>query len=113
MSKHKDRIRNYLKKVSVEFNTMKAAQDAFLRCDHERTGQVKKIDFLESLSENNIRLPKSLLTNVLEDMQLNRNDTSDDAVLIYKNLCDIISIFQNCPTTLPHERNFSENFVKS
>ena len=92
---------------------MKAAQDAFLRCDHKRDGQVKKVDFLESLSENNIRLPRSLLVEVVRDMQFDSSDKSDGAILLYKNLCDIISIFQNCPTTLPRERNFSENFVKS
>jgi hypothetical protein len=36
-----------------------------------------------------------------------------NAILVYKNLTDIIEIFQHCPATLPAQHNKSTNFINS
>ena len=40
-------------------------------------------------------------------MQLDSAEIADEAILVYKNLVDIIEVFQNTPATLPDERNNS------
>jgi hypothetical protein len=47
-----------------------------------------------------MRLPNQFLLNLLKDMQLDKNDTSAQAILGYTNLKDIIQIFENCPAVL-------------
>lgn len=44
---------------------------------------------------------------------MNPMDDSDAAILLFKNLQDIIEIFESCPVVLPGDRNKSENFTRS
>lgn len=47
-------------------------------------------------------------------MQLNPDEQpSEDTILVYKNLMDIIDIFLHCPATLKQDSNKSTNFVYS
>lgn len=47
-------------------------------------------------------------------MQLDPDeDSSDQTVLVYKNLLDIIFIFIHCPSTLPNDQNNSKCFKNS
>lgn len=40
-------------------------------------------------------------------------DPTEDTVLVYKHLIDIIDIFIQCPSTLPADHNKSTNFINS
>lgn len=45
------------------------------------------------LAKNNVRVPEHLLHNILQDLQLDPAESpSDDTVLVYKNLVEIIDI---------------------
>ena len=46
-------------------------------------------------------------------MQLDSSELTEDAILIYKNLVDLIEIFQTCPATLKPDRNSSQQFINS
>eukprot|EP00351_Strombidinopsis_sp_SopsisLIS2011_P005729 CAMPEP_0116872698 /NCGR_PEP_ID=MMETSP0463-20121206/3524_1 /TAXON_ID=181622 /ORGANISM="Strombidinopsis sp, Strain SopsisLIS2011" /LENGTH=144 /DNA_ID=CAMNT_0004513331 /DNA_START=125 /DNA_END=559 /DNA_ORIENTATION=- len=41
------------------------------------------------------------------------NDNSDDAILVYKNLKDIMELYDKCPYVLRGQKNYSGNFVQS
>ena len=59
-------------------------------------------------------MSQHLLNNMMYDMQLNPSEeATDDTILVYKHLVDIIDIFQHCPATLPHDHNKSTNFYNS
>lgn len=59
-------------------------------------------------------MPQHLLNNILQDLQLNQSEIpNDDTILVFKNLVDIIEIFQHCPATLQHDHNRSTNFINS
>jgi hypothetical protein len=45
------------------------------------------------LAKNNVILSEHLLNNLLLDMQLDSTEIADDALLVYKNLVDLIEIF--------------------
>lgn len=54
------------------------------------------------------------MNNLLADMQLNPNEQhTEDTILVYKNLIDIIDIFLHCPATLPLDNNRSTAFINS
>jgi hypothetical protein len=46
----------------------------------------------------------------MSDMQENTDDYSEEAVLSYENLRNIIEIYNNCPTFLRGDANNSDNF---
>lgn len=47
-------------------------------------------------------------------MQLDVDEEpTDDTILLFKNLGDIINIFQHCPSTMPLDNNKSTNFINS
>jgi hypothetical protein len=55
-----------------------------------------------------VKVPEHLLHNILQDLQLDSAEPPcDDTLLVYKNLTEIIDIFQTCPATLSHDRNNS------
>ena len=60
--------------------------ELFVRCDKSRSGQIKKSRFLMKLAKYQFKLPNQLLLNILRDIQLDQNDKSKDAILIYTNL---------------------------
>jgi hypothetical protein len=48
------------------------------------------------------------------DLQLDyREEPTENTILVYKNLIDIMEIFQSCPAILCVDRNRSTNFVNS
>lgn len=66
------------------------------------------------LAKNNIKVSEHLLNNLLQDIQLNPNEwPNDDTILVYKNLTEIIDIFQTCPSTMPRDRNSSLEFIQA
>lgn len=60
-----------------------------------------------------MRLPEEMLYQILRDLQLDYSDSSDEAILLYKNLLDIIEILQSTPAILAHNRNVSAQFIAS
>jgi hypothetical protein len=65
------------------------------------------------LAKNNVIISEHLLNNLLIDMQLDSTQLTEDAILVYKNLVDLIEIFQTCPATLKPDRNSSQQFINS
>ncbi len=85
-----------------------------MKCDKGRTGQITRAAYLIKLAKNNIRVTEHLLNNLLQDLQLNASEyPNDDTILVYKNLQEIIKIFQTCPATLSRDRNRSTQFTNS
>ena len=60
-------------------------------------------------------MPEDFLTNILADIALpvQKFSSSDDTILVYKHLLDIIDIFMQCPTILQGDRNKSEGLIRS
>lgn len=59
-------------------------------------------------------MSEHLLNNLLQDIQLNPGEwPNDSTILVYKNLTEIIDIFQTCPATFPRDRNSSAEFVQA
>jgi len=54
-----------------------------------------------------------LLNNLLLDMQLDNSEINDDAVLVYKNIVDLIEIFIQTPTVFLVDKNCSKQFQNS
>jgi len=89
-------------------------EQCFFKCDKNRTGQISRRAFLLKLAKNNISIPQHLVNNILDDMQLVPGElATDDSILVYKNLIDIIDIFITCPSTLACDHNKSTNFINS
>lgn len=89
-----------MKENNVDIMHLNAIQSVFLDCDQERTGLVAKKDLLSTIAEQNLQFPFDFLFNLLGDMQENADDTSEDALLSYENLKNIIEIYNNCPLFL-------------
>ena len=114
-SRHnKLRIQRYLREANLQLLTLQHLQTCFLKCDKNRTGQITRKAFCLKLAKNNLKVSEHLLNNLMADIQLNPAECpNDDTILVYKNLCEIIDIFQTCPSTLPRDRNQSVEFVRA
>lgn len=89
-----------MKENDVDIMHLNAIESAFLDCDEEREGQCTKKALLEKISENNLNFPADFLFNVIEDMQESPEDQTENAILLYDNLKNIIEIYNNCPIFL-------------
>jgi hypothetical protein len=66
------------------------------------------------LAKNNVKVSGHLLNNLIQDLQLNQaEETRDSTILLYKNLTEIIDIFQTCPSTMLADKNKSLEFLKA
>lgn len=112
---NKQRIKTYLREVpGLQLRTLQQMEQCFMKCDKNRTGQISRRAFLLKLAKNNISIPQHLVNNILDDMQLVPGEVAtDDSILVYKNLIDIIDIFITCPSILVCDHNKSTNFINS
>lgn len=90
---------------------MNQLRTTFLRCDKDRSGQVRKDIFLQKLAKYNINLPSQFLSSLLEDIAIDPKDFSPDAILVYKYLLDVGQIFEHTPSTLQGQGNESLAFA--
>lgn len=95
MQVNKQRIRHYLREnPNLQLRTLQQLEDAFLKADKQRTGQITRKTFILKLAKNNISVSQHLLNNMMYDMQLNPSEeATDETILVYKHLVDIIDIF--------------------
>lgn len=68
--------------------------------------------FMVKLAKNNIQVQSHLLNNLLQDISLNpKEPLTDDSILIYKHLVDVIEVFQRCPSKLRTDTNKSKQLA--
>ena len=89
-----------MKENNVDIMHLNAIQSVFLDCDQERAGLVSKKAFLTTVAEQNLQFPFDFLFSLMGDMQEHADDASEDALLSYENLKNIIEIYNNCPLFL-------------
>ena len=89
-----------MKDNNVDIMHLNAIQSVFLDCDQDRTGLITKKEFLMTIAEQNLQFPFDFLFNLMADMQLKSDDTSEEAQLSYENLKNITEIYNNCPIFL-------------
>jgi Ca2+-binding EF-hand superfamily protein len=115
MQQNIHRIRTYLRETTnLQLQTLQDFASCFLKCDKQRSGQITRRAFILKLAKNNTQAPQHLMNNILQDIQLNQREApTDNTILVYKHLIDIIEIFQHCPAILPVDSNKSTNFIHS
>ena len=89
-----------MKENEVDISHLNAISGAFLDCDETRTGMITKKQLFEQILEQNLQFPPDFLFNLVQDMQVNSEDESDEALLSYSNLRNIIEIYSNLPLFL-------------
>ena len=66
------------------------------------------------LAKNNIQVQSHLLNNLLQDISLNpKEPLTDDSILLYKHLVDVIEVFQRCPSKLKTDTNKSKQISET
>jgi hypothetical protein len=68
---------------------------------------------VESIIETKMKFPVNFILLLMQDMQEDPTDTSDSAILDFKNLKDIIEIYSNCPLFMKGDSNNSDCFKGS
>ncbi|CDW82666.1 ef hand family protein [Stylonychia lemnae] len=109
----KEKIRKYMKENDVDIMHLNAIDGAFLDCDEERAGTITKKALLEKIAENNLQFPADFLFNLIQDMQEDSDDSSENAMLKYESLKQIIEIYNNAPIFLKGDSNNSDNFKRN
>lgn len=89
-----------MKDNEVDIMHLNVINSVFLDCDDERTGLITKKQFLMKVSEDNLQFPADFLFNLISDMQADSADFSEDAILKFENLKNLIEIYNNCPIYL-------------
>lgn len=92
---NRTRIRTYLREnPHLQLFTLQQIEDCFLKCDKQRVGQITRRSLILKLAKNNVSVTQHLLNNILQDLQLNQGELpTNDTILVYKHLVDIIDIF--------------------
>ncbi len=98
-----------MKDNKVDIMHLHAVKSAFLDSDDKRNGRVPKKDFILKCSEMGLSFPFDFFIKVIVDLQEDRNDNSEDAILLYENLVSIQQIYSNMPIFLKGDSNNSAN----
>jgi hypothetical protein len=89
-----------MKDNDVDIMHLNAINGVLLDCDEDGTGIITKKDLLMKIAEDNLQFPADFLFNLISDLQADSSDLSEDAVLKYENLKNIMEIYNNCPIFL-------------
>ena len=81
---------------------LNSINSVFLDCDDNREGIITKKKFIMQIAEQNLQFPADFLFHLISDLQVNSEDMSEEALLDYENLKNIIEIYNNCPTFLKY-----------
>ncbi|CDW76593.1 ef hand family protein [Stylonychia lemnae] len=109
----RDRIRRFLKKDNIDIRHLNDIKSAFLSCEQQPLGLVKKSDFLFKLYKMNLKFPQDFFISMLKTIQEDPDDESDDAILSYIKLRGVIDVQMSCPSRLKGDSNNSNSFKVS
>jgi len=109
----KMKIYFYMKANQADIQHLYAIKNAFLEADEERCGRITKKQLMEAILETKRKFPIGFMASVMEDMQEDLQDGTENANLIFENLKDIIEVYSNCPLFMKGDSNNSDCFKGS
>jgi hypothetical protein len=95
---------------NINVRHMDNLKKAFISSDQVQLGIIKKKDYLKKLYECNLKFPEKFFHKFLNFLQINRSDTSEDAILSHTRLAALIEVFNHTPARLKGDSNNSDAF---